>query len=50
MNDSMLKNLVWQEVYYVAQSLIADVSNFGESKEEVLNNLEEALNLFFENA
>ena len=43
--------MVWQAgKYYVAQSLVADVSSFGESREEALNNLEEALNLFFENA
>lgn len=44
-----LKNIVWQEgEHYVAQCLNVDVSSFGESKEEALANLTEALSLYFE--
>ena len=49
MKKSILQNVVWKEgKYYVAQCLNIDVSSFGESKEEALNNLDEALNLYFE--
>ena len=34
--------------HYVAQSLNVDVSSFGESKQEALTNLREALELYFE--
>jgi predicted RNase H-like HicB family nuclease len=44
-----LENIVWKEgVYYVAQCLNVDVSSFGETKEEALSNLNEALELYFE--
>jgi predicted RNase H-like HicB family nuclease len=44
-----MRYIITQEnEYYVAQSLIADVSSFGKSKNEALNNLEEALELYFE--
>ena len=44
-----LKNIVWQEgKYFVAQCLNAEVSSFGETKEEALANLTEALELYFE--
>lgn len=44
-----LKNIVWKEgKSYVAQCLNVDVSSFGDSKKEALNNLEEALVLYFE--
>jgi predicted RNase H-like HicB family nuclease len=40
---------VWQEgKYFVAQCLNVEVSSFGESKEEALANLTEALELYFE--
>lgn len=46
-----LKNIVWQEgKYFVAQCLNVDVSSFGETKEEALVNLQEALELYFEDA
>ena len=35
--------------YYVAQYLNVDVSSFGNSKEEALENLQEAVELYFEN-
>ncbi len=42
-------NVVWQEEkYFVAQCLNVDVSSFGESKDEALDNLKEALELYFE--
>ena len=50
MKQSILENVVWKEgKYYVAQCLNIDISSFGDSKEEALKNLDEALNLYFEN-
>lgn len=44
-----LKNVVWKEgKYYVAQCLNVDVSSFGKTKKEALDNLQEALELYFE--
>lgn len=44
-----LKNVVWKEgKYYVAQCLNVDVSSFGRTKKEALKNLDEALELYFE--
>lgn len=44
-----LKNVVWKEdKYYVAQCLNVDVSSFGRTKKEALANLDEALELYFE--
>ncbi len=44
-----LKYAVWkEEKYYVAQCLNVDVSSFGETRKEALKNLEEALELYFE--
>ena len=44
-----LKHIVWKEgKHYVAQCLNVDVSSFGESRTEALANLDEALELFFE--
>lgn len=46
-----LKNIVWKEgKYYVAQCLNVDVSSFGKTKKEALVNLQEALELYFEDA
>jgi len=43
------KNIVWKEgKYYVAQCLNIDVSSFGKTKKEALENLKEALELYFE--
>jgi len=51
MNIAGLKNVVWREgKHYVAQSLNVDVSSFGTTKVEALNNLREALELYFEDA
>lgn len=44
-----LKNIVWKEGdFYVAQCLNVEVSSFGDNKEEALKNLQEALDLYFE--
>lgn len=44
-----LKNVVWKEgKYYVTQCLNVDVSSFGKTKKEALANLDEALELYFE--
>lgn len=45
------KNVVWKEGdYFVAQCLNIDISSFGESKAEALKNLNEAIELFMEDA
>lgn len=44
-----LKNIVWKEgEYYVAQCLNVDISSFGKTRKEALRNLDEALELYFE--
>ncbi|HEY4510673.1 MAG TPA: type II toxin-antitoxin system HicB family antitoxin [Candidatus Paceibacterota bacterium] len=44
-----LKSIVWKEgKYYVAQCLNVDVSSFGKSRTEAIKNLDEALELYFE--
>jgi predicted RNase H-like HicB family nuclease len=44
-----LKIAVWKEdKYFVAQCLNVDVSSFGKTKKEALCNLDEALELYFE--
>ncbi|MFN3848808.1 MAG: type II toxin-antitoxin system HicB family antitoxin [Spirosomataceae bacterium] len=44
-----LEHIIWKEGnYYVAQCLNVDVSSFGETKQEALANLNEALELYFE--
>ena len=44
-----LKSIVWKEgKYYVSQCLNVEVSSFGKTKTEALKNLEEALELYFE--
>lgn len=46
-----LQNVVWKEgKYYVAQCLNVDVSSFGKTRKEALDNLQEALELYFEDA
>lgn len=41
--------VVYQEdEHYVAQCLNVDVSSFGDTEEEALSNLQEALELYFE--
>lgn len=44
-----LKSIVWKEgKYYISQCLEVDVSSFGKTKKEALSNLQDALNLYFE--
>ena len=44
-----LKYAIWKEgKYYVAQCLNVEVSSFGKTQKEALKNLEEALELYFE--
>lgn len=46
-----LKNIIWKEgKYYVAQCLNVDISSFGKTKNEALKNLNEALELYFEDS
>lgn len=45
------KNIVWKEGrHYVAQSLTVDVSSFGSTKVDALQNLREAVSLYLEDA
>jgi len=42
--------VIWKEGrYFVAQCLNVDVSSFGRTRNEALKNLEEAVELYFEN-
>jgi predicted RNase H-like HicB family nuclease len=44
-----LKNIIWKEGdLYVAQYLNVEVNSFGNTKQEALSNLKEALELYFE--
>lgn len=43
------KNIVWKEgLHYVALCLNVEVSSFGDTKEEALENLKEAIELYLE--
>ena len=45
-----IKYVVYKEnKYYVSQCLNVDVSSFGESKDEAISALKEAVSLYFEN-
>lgn len=49
MVQRILENVVWKEGdYFVAQCLNIDISSFGETREEALENLDEAINLYLE--
>lgn len=49
MQETTLKSIVWQENnHFVAQCLVVDVSSFGDTQEEAIQNLDEALSLYFE--
>jgi len=51
MKNIQLKNVVWKESkYYIAQCLNVDISSFGKTKKEALDNLDEALELYFEDS
>jgi predicted RNase H-like HicB family nuclease len=45
------KNIIWKEgKHYVAQCLNIEVSSFGETKDEAVKNLNEAIELYMEDA
>ena len=49
MRKFSLQNVIWKEgKYYVAQCLNVDISSFGKTKKDALENLKEALELYFE--
>ena len=49
MKTVQINSAVWEEgEYFVAQCLNIDVSSFGDTKEEALANLQEALELYLE--
>ena len=49
MNNFDFQSVVWKEgKYYVSQCLDVDVSSFGKTKKEALDNLADALDLYFE--
>jgi predicted RNase H-like HicB family nuclease len=49
MAKQQVTSIVWKEgSYYVAQCLQVDVSSFGETRDEAISNLDEALELYFE--
>ncbi len=49
MKTIQINNAVWKEGdYFVAQCLNIDISSFGDTKEDALTNLQEALELHFE--
>lgn len=51
MDIAKTKNVLWREgKHYVAQSLNVDVSSFGDTKNQAIANLREALELYFEDA
>ncbi len=44
-----LQNIVWKEgKYYVSQCLNVEVASFGNTKLQAIKNLEEALDLYFQ--
>ena len=46
-----LENIIWKEgKHYVAQCLNIDISSFGDTREEALKNLQEAVELYLEDA
>jgi predicted RNase H-like HicB family nuclease len=51
MSNLRLQSVVYHEgEHYVAQCLNVDVSSFGDTEDEALANLQEALELYFEDA
>jgi predicted RNase H-like HicB family nuclease len=49
MKSIAFDSVVWKEgEHFVAQCLNVDVSSFGDTRDEVLANLKEALELFYE--
>lgn len=51
MSKTVYQSVVYKEgKYYVSQCLNVDVSSFGETEQEALTNLQEALELYLEDA
>ena len=51
MKPKVFQTVVWKEgKYFVAQCLNVDISSFGDSKEDAIKNLDEALSLYFEDS
>ena len=50
MNQSVKYCIYKEDGFYVAQCLNVDVSSFGETVEEAIFNIKEALELYFEDA
>jgi predicted RNase H-like HicB family nuclease len=51
MKQTIYQSVVYKEgKYYVAQCLNVDVSSFGDTEQEALANLQEALELYLEDA
>lgn len=49
MRKMYLQSVVWKEgKYYVSQCLNVDIASFGKTKKQALENLSEALELYFE--
>ncbi len=49
MQKQNLISITWKEgKYYVAQCLNVDISSFGKTRSEAIQNLSEALELYFE--
>ena len=49
MKKVALKSVIWKEgKYYVSQCLDVDVASFGNTKKKALDNLQDALELYFE--
>jgi predicted RNase H-like HicB family nuclease len=49
MSTIHISNVVWKESnYFVSRFLNIDISSFGDTKEEAQSNLQEALELYFE--
>jgi len=49
MKSLELTSVIWKEGrYFVAQCLNVDVSSFGRTRRAAINNLQEALELYFE--
>ncbi|HOZ79643.1 MAG TPA: type II toxin-antitoxin system HicB family antitoxin [Ferruginibacter sp.] len=51
MQNISLKNIIWKEGnFYIAQCLNVDVNSFGDTRDEALKNLQEAVALYLEDA
>lgn len=51
MKQQTFTNIVWKEgKYFVAQCLNVDISSFGKTYKDALKNLQEALELYLEDA